>query len=67
MSRSVCIGYFSKPEVDLEIGPSRDAAKAERLLKPPVMFKYSEPFVRSGVQVVPDMPAGGAAINLPNP
>jgi hypothetical protein len=31
MSRSVCIGYFSKPEVDLEIGPSRDAAKAERL------------------------------------
>jgi hypothetical protein len=31
MSRSVCIGYFSKPEIDLEIAPSRDAAKAERL------------------------------------
>jgi hypothetical protein len=30
MSRSVCIGYFSKPEVDLEIG------RHETRLKPSV-------------------------------
>jgi hypothetical protein len=34
-------------------GKSASAAVPDAVLKPPVVFKYSEPFVRSGVQVVP--------------
>jgi hypothetical protein len=49
------------------VTPRTARSVAFAVLKPPVVFKCSEPFVRSGVQVVPDMPAGGAAINLPNP